>query len=243
MSNSYEWAREQCKRYTLKFPKDEQEYIGNCCVSALIAYNNLINGGHSGMSFDITRTILDNLLNGIPLVPLEDTPDDWMFVRSSNDEDCYHHKMRHSLSKYVNRETKKARFIDTDRVVCKDHARTLSGEVNIPGYYSGLICDLVHEICPITFPYTPTKSRYVALVEELLTDPKNGDFDSVALRAIVTPKGHSIIIDKFFKEENHSWTRISLEEWNERVKMDQDRHDREKNMLSYGKDVTSIEET
>lgn len=243
MSSSYEWAKEQCKRYTAKFPKDEQEYIGNCCISALIAYNDLINAGHSGMSFNITRTILDNLLNDIPLIPLEDNPDDWIFARSFNEEDCYRHKQRHSLCKYVNYKTKNVRFIDIDRVVCKDHSRALSGEVNIPGYYNGFICDLVHEIHPITFPYTPTKARYVALVEELLTDSKNGDFDSMALRAIVTPQDHSIIVDKFFKEDDHSWTRISLEEWNERVKMDQDRRDREKNMLSYGKDVTSIEET
>lgn len=235
MGDLYRWAVDQCDSYTAKFPKEDQEYIRRCCESALGAYKCLIDCGHSGVSSSIARSILNDLVNEVPLTPLEDIPDEWVFAGASEEEDSYWHRKRPSLFKHVNRRTKSARFIDTNRVMCQDYGRVLLGEEDAPKCYNGFVSKLVHEIRPIRFPYMPTKAPYIALVEELLTDPKHGDFDSLALRAILTPRGRLVMVDKFFKEDDCSWTRIGLDEWNERAKMDQDRRDREKNIPSYGR--------
>ena len=48
-----------------------------CYDSALKAFNSLLEDCHSGMSMSITRGILNRLIDGKPLTPIEDTEDIW----------------------------------------------------------------------------------------------------------------------------------------------------------------------
>lgn len=76
----YDWARQevQLAKAELKGNKnDEAQYMIACYDSALRAYEKLMKDGHSGMSFAITRGILEKLMNEIPLMPLEDTEIMW----------------------------------------------------------------------------------------------------------------------------------------------------------------------
>ena len=71
----YDWARQevQLAKAELKGNKnDEAQYMIACYDSALRAYEKLMKDGHSGMSFAITRGILEKLMHEIPLTPVED---------------------------------------------------------------------------------------------------------------------------------------------------------------------------
>lgn len=41
------------------------------------AFESLLGDGHSGMSIGITKNILNRLIDGKPLTPIEDTEDVW----------------------------------------------------------------------------------------------------------------------------------------------------------------------
>lgn len=57
-------------------------YIEMCYKSALKAFNELCDEGHSGMSIQITKSILCRLIDGKPLTEIEDTPDVWAESRT-----------------------------------------------------------------------------------------------------------------------------------------------------------------
>ena len=79
-----EWTKREielaCKLERGDRPKDEFDYGCACYESALKAYKSLLGDGHSGMSIGYTKHILDRLIEGKVLTPIEDTPDIW--------EDC-----------------------------------------------------------------------------------------------------------------------------------------------------------
>ena len=56
---------------------DDWAYGVLCYESALRAYQTLARDGHSGFSIQITKSILNRLVDGKCLPPIEDTPDIW----------------------------------------------------------------------------------------------------------------------------------------------------------------------
>lgn len=58
--------------------KKEDGYGASCCKSALKVFRALCDDGHSGFSIGITKAILNRLIDGKPLTPIEDTPDVWI---------------------------------------------------------------------------------------------------------------------------------------------------------------------
>ena len=54
---------------------DEWNYGVACYQSALKAFNSLCEDGHSGMSIGFTKNILNRLIDGKPLTPIEDIPE------------------------------------------------------------------------------------------------------------------------------------------------------------------------
>ena len=79
--NMKEWAELEVeiakKRERGDAPEDEFDYGCACYDSALKAFNSLCEDGHSGMSIGFTKAILNRLIDGKPLVPIEDTEDIW----------------------------------------------------------------------------------------------------------------------------------------------------------------------
>lgn len=111
-------------------------------------------------------------------------------------------------------------YNDIDRVVCRDIG---SGS----RYHSGMIQDIIDEMYPITMPYMPrTNKKYVVYCAELLTDRKNGDYDTICVDHVVTPDGEEVEIQRFFKESDdpeNRWQEIGYTEWNKRVDMQTER--------------------
>lgn len=141
-----EWAKREVeiasKRERGDKPESEWDYGCACYDSALKAFESLCGDGHSGFSIGITKGILNRLIDGKPLTPIEDIAD-------------------------------------------------------------VIVCD------------------------ELLTDRKNGDFDTLAVLYIQRSHGEKVEVNRYFKEGEKSFIEISPEEYEERKKMHEKRQEQE----------------
>ena len=216
-----EWAKREVeiasKRERGDKPEDEWDYGCACYAGALEAFEVLCKQGHSGMSISITKQILNRLIEGKPLTPIEDTDDVWDGIIDRRENfTCYQCSRMSSLFKYVY-DDGRVTYSDNDRIVCVD---IHSGST----YYSGLVRGVVSEMYPLTMPYMP-KAPYKVYCEEYLTDPKNGDFDTVGIRYLITPEGERVTIEKFYKESGRDFVEISLDEYLERMELDKARQE------------------
>jgi len=216
--NMQTWAEKEieiaCKRERAdsKVEDGEWDYGCACYESALKAYKSLIEDGHSGFSISMTKHILNRLIDGKPLTPIEDTPDVWYDISDisglNGEVINYQCKRMSSLFKYVYADGTVV-YKDFDRYYCVNINNT---EVT---YYSGLVQRIIDEMFPITMPYFPGKPIKV-YCEDFLTDRKNGDFDTVGIFYAIKPDGEKIEINRFFKESEDSWDEIDEVEYNER---------------------------
>ena len=216
--NMQTWAEKEieiaCKRERAdsKVEDGEWDYGCACYESALKAYKSLIEDGHSGFSIGMTKHILNRLIDGKPLTPIEDTPDVWYDISDisglNGEVINYQCKRMSSLFKYVYADGTVV-YKDFDRYYCVNINNT---EVT---YYSGLVQRIIDEMFPITMPYFPGKPIKV-YCEDFLTDRKNGDFDTVGIFYAIKPDGEKIEINRFFKESEDSWDEIDEVEYNER---------------------------
>ena len=85
-----EWAEKEIELLKEANKPDEGEgfdYVGACCDSALKAFEVLLEDEHSGLSIQITQMILDKLIEGKALTPIEDVPESWSDVYCYNEEE------------------------------------------------------------------------------------------------------------------------------------------------------------
>ena len=193
----------------------EWDYGCACYESALRAYRSLTKDGHSGWSIGMTKHILNRLIDGKPLTPIEDTDDVWNDISDicglKGEEVNYQCKRMSSLFKYVYADGT-IKYRDVDNHYCIDiNARST--------YHSGLVQRIVDEMFPISMPYMPNDPIKV-YCEEVLTDKKNGDFDTVAVFYAVKPDGERVEINRFFKEDEKDWAEINKEEYDQRKELD-----------------------
>ena len=214
--NMKEWAEREiriaCKKERGNKPEGEWDYGVACYESAYRAFQSLLEDEHSGFSLGLTQNILNRLIDGKPLTPIEDVPEVWNEIGVYKDEviESYQCKRMSSLFKDIYPDGT-VKYSDTQRIV--------GMEVNDNiGYYSGLICDIVDELFPITMPYSPTTQPYKVYTETFLVDQKNGDFDTRAVLYIIQPDGQKTEVNRFFKDVPNGWEEITLEEYNERKK-------------------------
>lgn len=219
-----EWARREveiaCKQERGDRSENEFDYGCACYESALKAFESLLGDGHSGMSIGFTKHILDRLIDGKPLTPIEDTPEMWNDCCRYRYEERYYTqqcKRMSSLFKYVY-DDGTIKYKDINRFVCTD-----KDEPDIT-WYNGLIDKILDEKFPITMPYMPADRPFMVYCSEVLTDPQNGDFDTLAIWYVKMPNGDREEINRFFKEGEDDWIEIDNEEYNERKRMDECRH-------------------
>lgn len=213
-----DWAKREveiaCKRENPNRKDREWDYGCACYESALKAYLSLMEDEHSGMSFGFTRNILIRLMNGLPLTPIEDKPEEWNDVGWSSEDGTEHYQCRRMSSLFKNiRPDGTVTYDRTDDYYCKD--------VNTGMTYSGggarEIIDRYAK--PITFPYNPVAGKYVLTTAEYLTDRKNGDFDTKAYLTLTTPEGEKFEVNEYYGEVDGEWKQITRGEYDERVRM------------------------
>ena len=225
MGDILEWAKKEveiaCKRENPNRKKGEFDYGCACYVSALKAFESLTEDGHSGYSIGITKNILNRLIDGKPLTPIEDTDDVWnMSYTNDNGEMVYQCNRMSALFKTVHSDGS-VDYSSNDYCYCID--------INNPKntYYSGLVRRIIHKMFPITMPYMPGEPIKV-FCEDFLTDKNNGDFDTVGVLYALKEENREPIrieINRFFRgpfeneeesKELPGWVEISEEEYKDR---------------------------
>ena len=216
MSEMESWAREEVilamekENPDMKFDAEgmptEFDYGCACYKSALEAFQVLCNQGHSGYSIQLTKQILNRLIDGKPLTPIEDVPEAWNQITDTK----YQCRRCSGLFKHILPDGS-VKYSYIDHVVCVDIANPLNR------YSSGLVRSIVEEMYPITMPFMPSEKPIYAYCEEFLTDKRNGDFDTMGI-IYLDKDGESIEVNRFFKEGTayHGWDEISKEEYDAR---------------------------
>ncbi|UWO24065.1 hypothetical protein [Marvinbryantia formatexigens] len=226
-SSMESWAEREveiaCERENPDRKPGKWDYGCACHESALKAFLSLLEDGHSGLSISITKQILNRLIDGKPLTPIEDTDDIWEFayrIGLSEGEpgfSAYQCKRMSSLFKTV---------YTNGTVKYEDNNRCCGVDVNSPdvSFHNKLITDVVDDMYPITMPYCPEDKPFVVYREDFLTDAKNGDYDTVAFLYLTKPDGERVEINRFFKEDKDGrMCEIGFEEFEERRKMHEER--------------------
>lgn len=197
-------------------PEEEWDYGCACYESALKAFESLCGDGHSGFSIRITKSILDRLIDGKPLTPIEDTEDVWSNIADISglrgEVVNYQCKRMFSLFKYVYADGT-VKYRDNNKCYC------VSNEDPNATWNNGFISDIYYEMFPITMPYMPADKPDKIVCGECLSDPKNGDYDTIAIFYIQRANGEKIEVNRYFKESEGDFKEISLEEYKEREKV------------------------
>lgn len=209
-----EWAEREieiaCKRENPDRKEGEFDYGRACYESALKAFNSLLEDGHSGMSIGFTKNILNRLIDGKPLTPIEDTDDVWKFSYEKDGVETYQCSRMRSLFKYVYPDGT-VKYRDVDRFYCYEIGS------DVP-FSNGFINRIAEEnVGEITMPYIPSDKPIKIYVGEYLVDPKNGDYDTLGILYCVYPDGRECRIYRYFKEVENSFEEIDEREWYERV--------------------------
>ncbi len=188
------------------------DYGCNCYESALKAYKSLENDGHSCFSVSITKQILNRIVDGKPLTPIEDKDEVWSDrIKRGNNRTTYQCKRMSSLFKDVY-DDGSIKYFDVNNNVAVNifnHKDTFS---------SGLAQKVIDEMFPVQMPYRPADKPYQVFMEDFLKDVKNGDFDTVGIHYVIKPNGEQVRVDRYFKEDSKSatWNEINADEYFER---------------------------
>ena len=176
------------------------DYGCACYDSALKAYESLCEDGHSGMSIGFTKQILNRLIDGKVLTPIEDTPDIWNQI-SENEYQC---KRMSSLFKRVD-ENGNVSYSDNNYAIGVD-----TGNDGL-AYHSGLVNKYVYSKYPITMPYYPNSKPYKVYCEDFLYKKPNavGEFDHKALLYMIKPDGEREEVNQYFMEQAGEMVEIS----------------------------------
>lgn len=216
MSDMEQWAKMEieiaCAKERGNKDPNEWDYGVACYESALKAFESIMADGHSGTSIGFTKAILNRLIDGKPLTPIEDTPGIWNDITCcNNDYELYQCTRMSSLFKDVYYDGT-VKYHDIDRFYCVN-----KDDPNGCGWHNGFINRILDDQFPITMPYSPASKPYYVYCTEGLSDPKNGDFDSIGIHYVLKPNGERVQIQRFFKEGENDWIEISQQEYDNRV--------------------------
>ena len=191
--------------------KDDWDYGVACYESALRAYRSLERDGHSDMSIQITKSILNRLIDGKCLTPIEDDPDIWTKVEFGESDPIQHFQCKRMSSLFKDvAEDGTVTYSDVNRV------QLINKESPDIPFRNGFGTRLIDKMYPITLPYFPADKKFKIIVEEFLTDEKNGDFDTVGYLQLILPNGEVVDLNGYFKDGPDGMVRIEQAEYEER---------------------------
>lgn len=206
------WARNEIKLF-MQPQKScaEFDYCNDCAESALKAFESLCADGHSGMSINVTKGILDALIDGRPLTSITEKDFDSMtdvvvynkdILKSRGLKNSIQCPRMSSLFQDVHLDGT-VTYHDIDRVVTKD-------ENNLT-WHDGTASNIIDEMFPITLPYTPPAHPYIVYASELSNEP--GTFIGKHYEFVVTPDAQTIDLDIFYIEDESGWTQVNKKQY------------------------------
>ena len=145
------------------------------------------------MSIQITKSILNRLIDGKCLTPIEDDPDIWTKVEFGENDTIQHFQCNRMSSLFKDvAEDGTVTYSDVNRV------QLINKESPDIPFRNGFGTRLIDKMYPITLPYFPADKKFKIIVEEFLTDEKNGDFDTVGYLQLILPNGEVVDLNGYF---------------------------------------------
>ena len=184
------------------------DYAVECYRSALRTYETMAADGHSGMSWSLTRQILNRLMEGKPLKKLnsyDECPKEW--ASSNIIPDSFGILYNNRYSSLCCKVTENGNvYSDCNRWVFE-----APDCPNIP-WHNGFLSSYLDEKFPIQFPYNPITIH--VRVEEILTDPAHGDYDAQHIIDFADPEtGRKVCVNAYFEEVDGKWQEIGKKKW------------------------------
>ena len=163
------------------------------------------------MSIQITKSILNRLIDGKCLTPIEDDPDIWTKVEFGENDPIQHFQCKRMSSLFKDvAEDGTVTYSDVNRV------QLINKESPDIPFRNGFGTRLIDKMYPIMLPYFPADKKFKIIVEEFLTDEKNGDFDTVGYLQLILPNGEVVDLNGYFKDGPDGMVRIEHAEYEER---------------------------
>lgn len=194
------WAKREIELKEKSIPKEE---LNNAYKNAFQAYCNVIEIFQKDPNyFYLSIGVLQELLFGECLTPIEDNDEDWTTIGGIDSDGfnkvIYQSNRRPSLKKHVNinqPEKIKTLYIDDKRAICFD--------VNTKASYTGGIgFKVLNEMLPITMPYKPDINKIIIYTEDFkYYNDSNGDADTFGVLYFQMPKGELKKVYRFFKND------------------------------------------
>lgn len=186
-------AAQEIKQYKKNFKTSggevdeiERKYAFACMNSAFDVFKVFCKAHHSGCSAGITATIFQNLVDGKPLTPIQDT-DHFGHVWKHEEKDgtftdefqC----TRYSGLFRTQRRTKEQIAANLSGAISyHDVNRVVAVDINTGDtFHSGFVTNYIHDKFPIKFPYAPIKQEFKVYIQYyILKEPtENSDFDAM----------------------------------------------------------------
>lgn len=197
----YERAEQEAKR------ANADDYGKLCINSALKAFKSLCEDGHSGLSINITKKILNRLIDGLPLSAI--TEDDFKNVSHEKYKKgitSYQCPRMSSLFKDVD-ENGNVTYHDNNRVIFVDTYWNDEGST----WHNRFASKTINEMFPIKLPYYPTTTPYKVYGKTMYLDENGkdvthdnvGSYTVIILDYVITPDGKRIDINKKFDAQNY----------------------------------------
>ncbi|MEG1523853.1 MAG: hypothetical protein RR475_02375 [Clostridia bacterium] len=215
------WAEKEveiaCKRERDDSPEEEWDYGCACYESALRAFRSLCKDGHSGWSIGFAKQILNRLIEGKLLTPVDDVLINSIFhknlwskvSREDSEEMVYQCRRMSSLFKHVKTDGSIS-YTDIHRFACFD----VDNE-NVR-FHSSLVDGILDEMFPITMPYRPLNDSNMVSTEKFLVNAKNRCYDTIGILELIQSDGMRKKINRYFKEFNGEFVEIKEFEYRRR---------------------------
>lgn len=187
--NMSEWAKREVEIVKEDKTGDEElcKYADGCYDSALKAFLSLCEDGHSGMSIGFTLGILNRLVKGLPLSPIEGEDDEWKVVERGENNVSYQNKRCSALFKKIRDGKTEYNFVDKTVVF-------YNGEST--AWHNGHASKLVDELHPTTLPFMPKENRYKVYCNTYAKSEKDNELREYT--HLINPDGEREEINRYF---------------------------------------------
>lgn len=160
--------------------------------SALGAYAAVLQGDHSGYSWEVTRSVVDRMLKELALTPVLD--EDFVDVKGEEPVTTFRQSGIYKRLKH------------DGSITYTDHKRVVGVDIDTGGHFtSSLIREVVDEMFPIEMPYytpgTPYRVYVRTYCDKGFPDDHH-DFNREWLSHVVTPSGECVTINRTWVHES-----------------------------------------
>lgn len=217
-----EWAEREiaaaCKRENPNWDGKSFDYGCSCYQSALKAYKSLMEDGHSGFSFSMTRNILKKLLDNIPLSPITDKD---FFIEKRESLESSESLKKRGFKSHIQCPRRSGLFREEDlegNIKYKDIERYYCIDAERPSNtFSSSTANFIDELYPITMPYIPSSERFKVYVREWLIDKACDGFNVVEVIGYRDQQGQWHDYSKFIYDDGNGLRVITDEDTKQKL--------------------------